>query len=146
MPGNHSRRKGAQFERQVATELRDLTGIKFARNLRQYQESGDDDLRADCEDWPFSIECKRYALATTCRAGWKEQAVEAAQKDGKLPAVVWRGDRMETRVTVQMRAFCASMPDYLWADLNMEGFALLAREIMSGDALSTHIPYRGQVS
>lgn len=134
--GSHSRNKGASYERQIARELFDLTGIKFARNLRQYQTSGDDDLRADADEWPFAIECKRYASATTCRAGWKEQAANAAQRLGKLPCVVWRGDRMATRVSVPLSALCAAMPTDEWADLSIEGFATLAREIMSREALT----------
>lgn len=144
--GSLSRNKGAAYERQVARELFDLTGIKFARNLRQYQASGDDDLRADCEDWPFAIECKRYASATVCRPGWKDQAVSAAQRLGKLPCVVWRGDRMATRVSVPLCALCAAMPSDQWADLSLEGFALLAREIMAGQSLPGNIEFRGQVS
>lgn len=144
--GKLSRDKGATYERQIARELFDLTGIKFARNLRQYQASGDDDLRADCDNWPFSIECKRYASAKSCRAGWKAQAQEAAERAGKLPCVVWRGDRMETRVSVPLVALCEAMPADQWADLSLEGFAELAREIMAGRTVAKMIEHRGAIS
>ncbi|MDP5216713.1 hypothetical protein Q5Y75_05740 [Ruegeria sp. 2205SS24-7] len=143
--GNLSRTKGAAYEREVALELHALTGINFARNLRQYQKSGDDDLRADDDAWPFAIECKRYATANTCAPAWKKQAEEAAERQDKLPAVCWRGDRMETRVSVPMYAFCAAFSRHQWADLSLQGFASLAREIMSGAALTEFIELRGGV-
>lgn len=144
--GSHSRTKGQSYEREIAKELFSLTGITFARNLRQYQQSGDDDLRADYPDWPFAIECKRRATANTCATDWKKQAAEAAERQGKLPAVIWRGDRMETRVSVPLHAFCASFSRHQWADLSLDGFADLAREIMSADALTAFIEHKGQVS
>ncbi len=143
--GKHSRTKGQNYEREIAKELFDLTGITFARNLRQYQQSGDDDLRADDAAFPFAIECKRRAKANTCADDWKRQATEAAERQDKLPAVIWRGDHMATRVSVPLYAFCAAFSRHQWADLSLEGFASLAREIMSSQALTEFIEHRGQV-
>lgn len=137
--------KGKKFEREVAKELFDLTGITFARNLRQYQQAGNDDLIPDDPAFPFSLELKRRAKAHTCVGVWKWQAEEAAEKQGKMPAVIWRGDHMKSRVSVPMRAFCAAFPADQWVDLSLEGFALLAREIMAGAALTETIEHRGEV-
>ncbi|WP_171232190.1 hypothetical protein [Ruegeria sp. HKCCA4812] len=143
--GSLSRTKGAAYEREVAKELFDLTGITFARNLRQYQQAGNDDLIPDDPAFPFSPELKRRAKAYTCADEWKQQATKAAEKQGKLPAVIWRGDHMKSRVSVPMRAFCAAFPADQWVDLSLEGFALLAREIMAGAALTETIEHRGEV-
>lgn len=143
--GSHSRTKGASYEREIAKELFDLTGITFARNLRQYQQSGDEDLKADDPDWPFAIECKRPAKAAKCDPAWIEQAKVPAERLGLMPAVCWRGNKMKTRVTVPMRAFCAAFPSDQWVDLSLEGFAALARELMSANALTEIIEHRGVV-
>ena len=133
--GSMSRNKGAAFERQIAKELFLLTGIAFKRNLDQYQSKGLDDLRADDPAWPFAMELKRVAEGVTCRTGWKAQAQIAAVAAGKMPAVVFRFDRQETRVAVQWVALAKAYgppvgPDE-WVEMTLEGLAFLAREIMA---------------
>ena len=44
MKAGGGRQKGAQFERDIAKALDEALGIKFHRNLRQYQKAGLDDL------------------------------------------------------------------------------------------------------
>lgn len=131
-----SRDKGKRFEREVASALHDLLGIKFARDLSQYQRSDQGDLLADCPDFPFLIECKRRASGGFENAWWK-QAHSAAVGASKMPAVVYRFDHQETRVRVQIRAVMEcltrgkySAEDSHFADITLEGFAYLCREGM----------------
>lgn len=131
----HSRTKGASYERQIATALHDLTGITFKRNLSQYQSVGLDDLTPDDPSWPFALELKRYATGNSCRAGWKAQAETAAKAQSKLPAVVFRFDRQDTRCAVPMAAMCAAFggsdDSGEWVEITLEGLAYLASEIMA---------------
>ncbi len=132
--GSKSRTKGANFEREIAKELLALTGVTFSRNLRQYQQSGDSDLTPDNDAFPFSIECKRRALARRCDTAWMEQATQAAERDGREPAVIWKSDRQPIRVTIRLNALCPSWPSDHWCDVSLESFAMVASERMNGAA------------
>lgn len=127
----HSRNKGAAFERHIAQELLDRLGITFKRDLEQYRAADHGDLIPDDPAFPFVIECKRYATGTTCVAAWKAQAVAAARAGSKRPAVIFRFDRQDTRVAVPLSAFCDAWPTDQWAEVTLDGFALIAREIMA---------------
>lgn len=130
----NSRNKGSAFERQVASELHLLTGITFRRDLEQYRAADHGDLIPDDPAWPFVVECKRYARGTGCRPGWKAQAQAAADAAGKLPCVVYRYDRQDTRVALPWAALTAAFggktPDQWW-ETTLDGLAFLAREIMA---------------
>lgn len=132
-----SRRKGHAFERHVAQELLDRLGISFRRDLDQYRAAEHGDLIPDDPAFPFVIECKRYAAGTTCLASWKAQAVAAARAADKRAAVIFRFDRQETRVAVPLSAFCDAWPADQWAEVTLDGFALLARELMAEAAAWT---------
>jgi Holliday junction resolvase len=134
-PAANSRNKGASFEREVAAVLHGLTGVTFKRDLEQYRAGEHGDLIADNTAFPFVIECKRYASGTTCKPAWRAQASAAANATGKLPAVVYRFDRQDTRVSVPFAAIAAAMggdasPEE-WAEVTIEGLAYLASEIMA---------------
>ena len=145
-PRANSRQKGAAFEREIARELYLHTGISFTRNLDQYQTSGLGDLTPDNPAWPFLIECKRYATGTACKPEWRKQAISAAAKAGLLPAVIYRYDRRDVVASVPFTAFDHMLTDdpppladcdYIrWADITLDGFVYLAREIMATRALS----------
>lgn len=132
----NSRNKGAAWERAVAKELLLLTGITFRRDLDQTREKGRGDLLPSDDAWPFLIECKAHASGTGCKPAWRQQATEAAQ-DGQFPAVVYKYDRRDPRVSVPMEAvaaaYCSDAHKHTdeWADVTLEGFAYLAREIMA---------------
>lgn len=124
-----SRRKGADFERTVARELILRLGIKFDRDLSQYQTSGKGDLTAADPDFPFLIECKHCTRPDL--PAWRRQAVSAALTAKKLPCVIYRITRGAIRVNVPFSAFCEAWPADEWADVSLDGLCLIAREIMA---------------
>ncbi len=127
----HSRNKGAAFERHVAQELLDRLGVTFRRDLDQYRAAEHGDLIPDDPAFPFVIECKRYATGNVCVPAWKAQAAAAARAADKRPAVIFKFDRQDTRVSVPLSAFCDAWPADQWAEVTLDGFALLARELMA---------------
>lgn len=135
----NSRNKGAQFERHVAALLRDELGIKFKRDLRQYQESERGDLIADDPAFPFLIECKSYASGTDCRTGWEKQARNAAAKVGLYPVVIWKFNNHPIKCRVPIKAlaeaFSTSAATHRTADLYVQDFAYIVREIMAARKL-----------
>jgi hypothetical protein len=80
-----ARNRGAQYEREVATAVFDVLGVKIKRNLQQYQEAELGDL----ELGPFLIECKRRRKIAVYE--WMEQADKAC-KPNQTPVVIFRGD------------------------------------------------------
>ncbi len=104
MPIN-SRNKGASAERQVAKLIYDHLGVKLKRNLEQTRSGGHDLVPESpglLDD--FAIEIKRYAKITKPLLDkfW-EQAIEQAENAGKLPILIFRGDREEWRVAIALR-------------------------------------------
>lgn len=124
-----SRNKGAAFERAVAAELRDLTGVRFERNLEQCRADVLGDLVPDDAAWPFAIECKVRATGKSCLTAWKAQATAAA--GAKIPAVIFKFDRQPVRAAVPLRAIHPSLPGDEWAEVTLPGLAYLARELMA---------------
>ena len=133
----NSRSKGAGFERQIARLLEAELGIAFKRDLEQYRAGDHGDLIADDPDFPFVIECKRYAQGTGCRASWWAQASAAAEAAGKLPCVIFKFDRRDIRCVVSFTALYAAFGSECksehQAELTLEAFCWLAREIMAGN-------------
>ena len=78
--GASQRRKGATFEREVAT----LMGAK--RNIGQARDGGD-----DITVGRFRVECKRRQTVGPM-AKWMAQCVAACDREGDIPVVVARGD------------------------------------------------------
>lgn len=140
--GAHSRNKGATFEREIASVLFSQLGITFKRELEQYRAGEKGDLVPSNPDFPFSIECKRYASGAGCLPAWRVQSVAAATATGKRPAVIYRFDRQSTRVSVPLSALCAAWPADQWADLTLEGFCFLARELMASPGAWVPNDYR----
>lgn len=134
----NSRAKGANGEREVAQELFRELGVNFRRNLEQYQTSDHGDLSADDPDFPFLIEVKRRATGWTCAPAWEAQAIRAAQKVKKHPAIIYRYDRQKWRVRIYMDAVSEAIgnpkPSTQWVETNIQGFAWVAREIMARKA------------
>jgi hypothetical protein len=134
----NSRNKGATFEREIARELHLLTGVSFKRDVEQYRAADHGDLVFDDPAWPFVVECKRYAAGKICAPAWKAQASKAATAVGKLPCVVFRFDRAETRVAVPWAAIAAAYGGAThpedWTETNLAGLAFLAGEIMARGA------------
>ena len=134
----NGRNKGASFEREVGKLLEDELGISFKRDLEQYRAADHGDLLASDPDFPFVIECKRYASGTGCTEAWRAQATCAAIAQRKIPAVVFKFDRRAVRVAVPFaaiaRAFGGTTPVHDWAEITLDGLAFLAREMLADPA------------
>ena len=134
----NSRNKGAQFERKIASELYQLLGITFTRDLEQYRKCDRGDLIPDDPAFPFLIECKKTArVLTACDPAWWDQAHRAALAAGTRPAVIWASDRRDVRVTVTLKDAMECISRGKWSgethliELPLEGFAYLCREGMA---------------
>jgi len=135
-PGG-GRQKGASFERWVAAELESELGVKFRRELDQYQQKGLGDLRAiDCPEFPFTLELKRYARGCVARAEWWEQVCEAARIANRMPALIYKFDRQGIRCRVPFTAIIAAGNgdgEYHWSyavDIDFQTFCMLVRELL----------------
>ena len=129
--GAQSRTKGAAFEREVARDLFLLTGVGFARNLEQCRADVLGDLVADDPAFPFVIECKNHATLNGALSKWKAQAVAAATKAERFPAVVYKLNRQPIRVLITMHAILPTLPANEWAEITLPAFAALAAEVMA---------------
>lgn len=94
----NSRLRGATFEREIVTELRDRLGVQCKRNLDQWRDGGDD-IKLE----PYAIECKRRK--TIAVYDWWEQAVKSAGNRLR-PILMIRADRKETLVVISLDEFC----------------------------------------
>ena len=142
-PGG-GRSKGAAFEREIASMLYQELGIKFQRVLDQVREAELADLEpVDCPDFPFVLELKRYGAGTYSRPAWWDQVCAAANKAGKMPALIWKYDRLPVRCRVPIEAIrglsvytpAADKNEcYNWsyaADLDWETFMMVCRELLA---------------
>jgi Holliday junction resolvase len=124
----NGRNKGANFEREIAQLLFQELGIKFARDLRQYQQAEYGDLITDDPAWPYLLELKRYSDGPIGGPNtWWQQACAAADKAHKQPVVIYRYDRQPIR--------CVLMLQGVRADVNFDDFCYLARERMAHDSM-----------
>ena len=135
----NSRNKGATFERDIARELELLTGVSFKRNLEQSRAVDHCDLIPDDPAFPFSLELKRYAAGTGCKAAWKEQSARAACNAGKTPAVIFKFDRQDVRVAIPLCSVMGSDGWWFgregpWVEMPLDAFACVASEIMAAQA------------
>jgi len=138
----NSRNKGAQFERDVKNRLFDELGLEFKRVLDQWAEAGLPDLVCEDDAFPFVIECKRYRQGSTFAnpAHW-DQVCAAAKKAGKLPALVYKYDRLPERWRVPIEAMAmlatyerAPSDGYDWnyaVEMKFEEFCMICRELLS---------------
>lgn len=108
--GKKSRNKGAGFEREVATELRDPYP-KAKRGLGQARAAGE---VPDVEGTPYWLELKCYARAINVRAVMaqaEQAAAEHAVREGlpaRLPVVIARKTGMRPDlVTMRMADWLA---------------------------------------
>jgi hypothetical protein len=85
----NSRNKGASFEREIAQMLEAELGLQFKRDLRQYQAADYGDLITD-DQFPFLIECKRYAKGSGMKEAWWDQAGRAAFRTDQWPCVIYK--------------------------------------------------------
>ena len=156
----NSRNKGSAYERDVKNRLMGSLGLEFRRVLDQWAEAGLPDLVCDDREFPFIIECKRYKQGSTFAnpAHW-DQVCNAATKyterrrvlrpyeAAKLPALVYKYDRLPERWRVPMQALAMLATferqpgdGYDWkyaVEMTFDDFCMVARELMcderSGD-------------
>jgi len=113
-----------------------LLGMKFKRDIEQFRQADLGDLLCDDKDFPFIIECKRYAKGTGVQPSWLRQARKAAQAAKKHWAVVYQYDRKPVRVAISLAALADAMgnkdfhKETVW-ESDLHGFAEIAREIMA---------------
>lgn len=144
----NSRNKGASYERDVKNRLFDALGLEFRRVLDQWAEAGLPDLVCDDDAFPFVVECKRYKTGSTFASPhhW-DQVCAAATKAGKIPALVYKYDRLPERWRVPIEALTMLATferqpgdGYDWkyaVEMTFDDFCMVARELMcderSGD-------------
>lgn len=127
----NGRNKGAAFEREIANDVFLNLGIKLKRDLEQYRAGDHGDLIADDRDWPWVIECKRYASGTGCKPAWWDQARKAATSVHKEPVVIYKYDRLPVRVAMQASVLDPTMPYGHLIEMGMETFYYVTREVMA---------------
>ena len=121
----NGRQKGAAFERQIAGMLYDELGIKFRRNLDQYQQKGLDDLTPDQGWWD--------QICSACRSG--------RNANDAFPALIWKLDRQPINVRIPIEALvvlgrddAATHDPYDWrytATLSWGDWIMVCRELLS---------------
>ena len=130
--------KGKAFERKICQEFTLLFGMsmKFKRDIEQFRQSDLGDIICSDPDWPFIVECKRYAKGNGPQPAWIRQAQKAADNAKKHWAVVYQYDRKPVRVAVSLAALADAMgnkdfhKETIW-ESDLEGFAEIVREIMA---------------
>ena len=140
----NSRTKGSAYERDVRKRLHLELGLEFRRVLDQWAEAGLPDLTCEDDAFPFVIECKRYRQGSTFASPshW-DQICVAATKAGKIPALVYKFDRLPERWRVPIEAlamlatFERQMGDgYDWkyaVEMTFDDFCMVARELMCNE-------------
>ncbi len=96
--GAMSRRKGAKWERDVATTFRERGASSAKRGLGQARDGRE---VADVEGLPWWLECKVGARLNVVAA----LAQARAATDGRVPIVVAKLDRCEPIVTLSLTDF-----------------------------------------
>lgn len=109
------RTKGANFEREVVRQFREL-GHHVARNLDQWRDGGGD---IALKRWMF--ECKRRAKISVYE--WMEQC-KAAARGEQVPVVIARGDNKEALVIMRFEDF-------------LEMFDALERSMVAAEAIQS---------
>ena len=88
-----SRTKGANFERLIANQIKQITQKECKRNLEQYREGCHYDLVGEAVNH-LAIECKRYAKITpSLLRKWQEQCLKNA--NGNVPVLVYKIDHQQ---------------------------------------------------
>ena len=95
--GKSQRTKGATYEREIVTALKDVLGIDAKRNLTQTREGGGDIVLDK-----YLIECKRRASISVY--AWMKQAEESCDTKQK-PIVVCRADNQQSLVIMKLTDF-----------------------------------------
>ena len=129
-----SRNKGSAGERELAHLLHAELGIAFQRNLEQVR-SGGGDLIPNDPAFPFLIEVKRRRSGWTCEAAWTAQVFKATENSALHPCVAYRFDKKAWRFRVWLDSVAEAVGGHAvcgqWADMDIQGFCWVVREIMA---------------
>jgi Holliday junction resolvase len=126
----NGRNKGAAYERTIAQQLFNELGIKFKRDLEQYRAGAHADLIADNEYFPFTLELKRYKDGPIGGApAWWQQVEVAAEREGKLPCLIYKYDRKPDRCVIPLSAVMDGGEGQIETDF--ETFCFIVRELMA---------------
>ena len=127
----NGRNKGASFEREVAIMLRDELGIGFKRDLEQYRAGAHADLIPDDPAFPFTLELKRYKDGPIGGApAWWEQVKVAAEREQKMPCLIYKYDRKPIRCVIPLDALMQHKTDHV-VEMDFEAFCYVTREMMN---------------
>ena len=126
----NGRNKGAAYERTIAQALFNELGIKFKRDLEQYRAGAHADLIADNPYFPFTLELKRYKDGPIGGSpSWWQQVEVAAEREGKLPCLIYKYDRKPDRCVIPLSAVLDGGEGQIETDL--ETFCFIVRELMA---------------
>jgi len=126
----NGRNKGASYERAIAQELFNELGIKFKRDLEQYRAGAHADLIADNPYFPFTLELKRYKDGPIGGSpSWWQQVEVAAEREGKLPCLIYKYDRKPDRVVIPLASVMDGGEGQIETDL--QTFCFIVRELMA---------------
>ena len=126
----NGRNKGAAYERTIAQELFNELGIKFKRDLEQYRAGAHADLIADNPYFPFTLELKRYKDGPIGGSpSWWQQVEVAAEREGKLPCLIYKYDRKPDRCVIPLYAVMDGGEGKIETDF--ETFCFIVRELMA---------------
>tara|TARA_R110000824_G_scaffold170544_1_gene347925 strand:+ start:141 stop:695 length:555 start_codon:yes stop_codon:yes gene_type:complete len=105
--GAFSRNKGARLERDAATWLEEVTGIKFRRALDQYQASSGKDLEGDS---PLVVQVKGGKSPRI----WQAYAeAEGEAKSGEVPIALIKRDRYPWLVVLNREDYAPMLAAWL---------------------------------
>lgn len=125
MTGARSRNKGARGERDVCAKLERELGIKFARNLKQYQQAQHGDIEPPAG--PYLLEVKN--CVTQSIPAWWRQACAAAAARSLLPCLVFKDRGKWAFLTPMEGVGKAWVNDADFTDRNtLRGFCFKVRE------------------
>lgn len=100
--GAGARRKGAQFERDIAKRLSDVTGQTWKRGLGQARDGGTEHSDVYCDDIPIHLELKNQKRCDIKKA--MLQALEDRKTD-TIPVVITKDTGKDTLVTIRLEDF-----------------------------------------
>lgn len=137
--GKLAKKRGSEYELEVAKSLFLELGIRFKRNLEQTRTANSGgDLLPDDTDFPFSLELKRRRDGNMIPPGAWEQSIQSSDVEaGIYPAVFYRYDHRDTRCVVPWSSIAEAETGINTknildkADISFSRFCKLTREIMA---------------
>ena len=123
----NGRRKGANFERELARMCKDELGIEgVKRDIEQYRAAEHGDL-IGIDGW--TVEAKRYANGVIHKDEWWHQVEAASNATGTEPVLIYKYDRQPIRCVVRLSSInsdFAGKGDL--ATVSFETWCMLVRE------------------